>query len=76
MTGGQGIAVGVGLGVWLLALIRLVLEPYRVTGEQQRLERAIDQAASLHPSLHKRLLDMRFDARRCLAIEAAMHRET
>ena len=45
-------------------------------GYLQRLERAIDQAASLHPSLHKRLLDMRFDARRCLAIEAAMHRET
>ena len=45
-------------------------------GYLQRLERAIDQAASLHPSLHKRLLDMRFDVRRCLAIEAAMHRET
>ena len=44
-------------------------------GYLERLDRAVDESASLHPSLRKRLLDMRFDVRRCLAIGAAMQRE-
>ena len=37
------------------------------------LNRAITASASLHPSLHKRLLDMRFDVERCLAIGEYVH---
>ena len=34
----------------------------------------VNDSATLHPSLRKRLLDMRFDVRRCLAIGRAMIR--
>ena len=37
-----------------------------------RLEQAIGQADTLHPSLRKKLLDLRFDVKRCLAIGQAM----
>ena len=41
-------------------------------GYLDRLEQAVNDSATLHPSLRKRLLDMRFDVRRCLAIGRAM----
>ena len=44
------------------------------TGYLEQLEAAIADSADLHPSLRKRLLDMRFDVRRCLAIGEAMGR--
>ena len=41
-------------------------------GYLEKLDRAIDTSASWHPSLRKRLLDMRFDVNRCLAIGRAL----
>ena len=38
----------------------------------EQLNRAIDGSETLHPSLKKSLLDMRFEVRRCLAIGTAM----
>ena len=40
-----------------------------------QLEHAVGRSATLHPSLRKRLLNMRFDVRRCLAIGEAIRAE-
>ena len=41
-------------------------------GYLDRLEQAVAGAETLHPSLRKRLLDLRFDVKRCLAIGRTM----
>ena len=41
-------------------------------GYLAQLDAAIADSTALHPTLRKRLLDMRFDVERCLAIGAAM----
>ena len=40
-------------------------------GYLEQLEQAVSQSDTLHPLLRKRLLDMRFDVKRCLEIGAA-----
>ena len=40
-----------------------------------QLEHAVAQSATLHPSLRKRLLNMRFDVRRCLEVGEALSAE-
>ena len=49
-----------------------LLGPICDGGYLDRLEQAVNDSATLHPSLRKRLLDTRFDVRRCLAIGRAM----
>ena len=41
-------------------------------GYLDRLEQAVNRSDTLHPSLRKRLLDMRFEVKRCLAISETM----
>ena len=51
-----------------------LLGPICDGGYLDRLEQAVNDSATLHPSLRKRLLDTRFDVRRCLAIGRTMIR--